>query len=125
MDKDIQKKLGISDKTIAEHTKYINPLSLVVTEEFNSKEEGSYRDRAIQRCIKAKVSFRSEANTLTELVKKVVQVNNPLTDMPMVCKGGGGNSDSMTLIFKDDTGLEISISLAHDAISVTFPEKKK
>lgn len=126
MDKDKQDKLGISDKTLAKHVEYINPLSLAITEEFDAKTAvGNYRDRAIKRCIDAEVSFVSEQNSIMELVKKLITVKNPVTGKPMTCKGAGGSGGSMTMDFSDDTGMKISITFQHESIGVTFPEKKK
>jgi len=126
--KEIQEKLGTLDSIFEEHR--YNALRIALDEEWNrsevAKEEPDYRDRAINRCLEAKVPFTSETNTLTSIASRVLTVTNPLNGNVMEFTSGGGSMSSYTLTFKDSqTGDLVQISLPYDAIRVSPKETEQ
>ena len=119
-------KLGISQDILNEAIDGINPLRLAITKEFRDSngKGGLYQNRAIELCIDKRISFDSETNSLGNLVEKVLDIKHPVTGEKMKFTRGGGNSESFTFRFKGEDGVEIALSLNHDAISVFFPEQK-
>ena len=119
---EIQEKLGIKDSTFNEE--YHNPLRLAISEEFNKRGSTNYRDRAIDRVMKARINFTSEPNSMYNLVEKLVKIVSPETSETLTPKSGGGNNDSLTFTFKDSIGNEYHLTIPNDGLSVKFAEKK-
>jgi len=120
---ELKSKLGVSEKTILNTLEEINPLRVVLTEEFRSDEKGCHRERSIKRCMDAKIDFSSECNTIYDIAKTVIKVINPLTGNEMVYKRGGGSMSQHTMTFVDEeTKDEISVTLQSNSFS--FNPKK-
>ena len=113
---EIKNKLSVSDKAIEENMDF-NALRIVLTEEFRKEGTGmDYRQRALDRCVEAKVEFTSEASSINEIIKRYVKIVNPITGNEMESKGYGGNSDGISIEFRDkETGDKIYLRLGHDA----------
>lgn len=106
---------------------YINPLRLVLSEEFKRKEPTAgnkglnFRQRAINRCIKARVGFHSEQNTCSNLGELVFKVKSPVSGTIKEVRATGGNNNCTHFVVdfgKDD--VKIDITIPHDNISVSF-----
>ena len=123
-------ELGISQKVRDEH--YVNPLSLLISEEFNRKEhrfgpplnEEDYRDRALTRAIKSKVSFHSETNSLSNLAERILTVTCPVCKSEMKPDGFGGSGRATTVSYRCKCEVKISLTFANDAIGVSFPKEE-
>ena len=116
-------KLGVSHKAVDEV--YVNPLRLLINDEFGRNVAGDYRDRVIKRALKSGVSFSSEANTIWDLGKLVLCVVNPKTGNEMEYHGGSGSGDVYTFRFIDKkTKDEISISLPSEGIFFRSGEER-
>ena len=123
--KEIKSKLVVSEKTFDEFN--FNPLRLVLSDEFARnelpEEESDYRERAINRCIDANVPFHSEANTITNMVRRTLKVINPRNGNEMKWFMSGGTDSAMSISYRDEeTGDEVRITLSSDAISVNPKE---
>lgn len=83
----------------------INPLRLAVIDEFEHDRKDKdgkhidYRDAAIDRCVKAKVPFWSEANTAYDLMKRYVRLACPHCDKNMSVVDGGGSSITTSITY--------------------------
>lgn len=121
---EIQSKLGLQDKTFEEADH--NPLRLVLSEEFNNPSTGGdYRKRAIDRCLKAKIGFDSESNTVYDLAKMCLKIVNPVTGNEMKITGGGGSGSMFSITAVDqETGDQISLNIPVNAISVSFKDNE-
>lgn len=97
----------------------INPLALIVNDEFDKPGKGNYRKNAVERTIKTKVQFHSECNTLTELVKKIIKIQCPYCNKEMTHKDSGGNLITTTINFNCICGTTIGITLGEDSIFVS------
>lgn len=102
--REIQEKMGTPDKYFEEVD--INPLKIAIAEEWDKIETmpavSDYRERALDKVIKSRLKFKSEFNTITNLVKRVIKVINPFNGNEMVESFSGGNSEAYTISFKDE-----------------------
>lgn len=120
------KKLEISDEVINDYVNRACPFRLIMSDEWNKKDERDYIERAIERVLKARVPFTSDHNALYKLTDMLIQVINPYTGNVMKMNGGGGNFDFTNINFVDEiTGDKVSISLANDAFFIEPSKTKK
>jgi len=87
--KDIVEKLDVDPQVVNES--HHNPLVLLSSDEFNSPlTTGSYRERAVKRAIKSKVSFSNETNCTMEMAKVLLKATCPYCHKTLKASGGGG-----------------------------------
>jgi hypothetical protein len=99
----------------------VNPLSLAIGHEFATQEVSGqdYRVRAIARTIKAKVPFKSEFNSLPDLLQVILVVKCPYCAGRMRYVSGGGATGIVTSHYRClRCKADISISLPPDGVSV-------
>jgi len=122
--KEIEKALNVKESAFDEHR--FNPLRVVLNEEWDSKfvpGEVDYRERAIKRCLDARVEFVSEFNTLTNLIHKCIKVINPLNGNEMVTISSGGTAAGYTFSYKDEeTGDTVQLTVNEESIRIS-PKK--
>lgn len=111
-------KLGLNPAIIANFEFPV--MTLVLGDEF-SKLQGDYRDNAVKRCVKARVGFQSEVNSVRHLMTKYVSVKCPLCRRKMKSTDGGGNCDNQTVTYRCGCGTSFDIKLTNEAITVGFP----
>ena len=119
MKKDNPLLLTLSPKTLSDEE--VDYTRLVVSDEFNARGSGDYRDRAIARLVKDRVQFYSEGNLTYNLFGKYVKIVCPYCAKNMKPNGGGGNGHSTTLTYKCSCGAESTLSVANEAL--TFKPK--
>lgn len=118
-------KLNLQDSTIEKAIEHVNPLRLVINEEFSNPQTKDYRKASIDRMFKAEVNFESENNTIGELFDKLnIQAICPKTGKVMKFKHTGGSGHSGTFVAKSGH-IEVCLSIPYDVISVSFKSHKK
>jgi hypothetical protein len=118
------KALKLSQSTIDNAFDHVNPLRLVIDEEFNRPGTGNYRKRSIDRVMKAKASFQSEFNTIGELVDKLnltIKCPNSGKTIKFRYTGGSGSEANLEAQGKDVT---VRFSIPCEAIYVHFKDKE-
>ena len=122
--KEIEEALNVKEIAFDEHR--FNPLRVVLNEEWAQQfvpGEEDYRERAIKRCLDARVEFVSEFNTLTNLVRKCVKIVNPLNGNEMELTSSGGTGGDYTFTYRDEkTGDTVHLSVNEESIRIT-PKK--
>lgn len=117
--KEAREKLGIRNSTIEEY--YVDAAQIVGNEEFERHDSTDYRDRTIKRLNKAKVSYKSNANIIHNLMVDYVKVSCPECGKNMKVTGGGGGSDTMsTNYYCEKCGNTVVLTLPHDGFGVRF-----
>lgn len=120
------KDLGLSQKTIDETLDGVNPLRLLLSDEWNKPGAGDYRENAYKRALDLNVPFQTEDNTVFTLVPKIVQIFNPKSGNKMEYSGGSGSGDMYHLRFVDPiTKDEIFLNVSSDAIGFRPEGDKK
>jgi phage FluMu protein Com len=90
--------LGLSRQTQEEI--YIDPATVVESDEFNRRMPGDYRERAINRLVKLGVRFHSTCNNVYNMVKRFVTVKCPYCRRNMKMTSGTGCGETYTLHFQ-------------------------
>ena len=126
--KDAVKKLGISQKVVDELEE--SAATLLASDEFNRREPRrlpgeepgpDYRERAINRAIKAQVPFYSDGNLVYDLVKRYVRILCPYCGVLITGHGGGGTADYMGVDFRCVCGAGAHLCFHDDGISFSPP----
>ena len=99
----------------------INPLEVAIDYEFAIHVKGDYRERAIDRCIYARIDFVSEQNSLSNLAKRCVKVVCPICGVSGQLVTSSASSNSHTLHFNCSCGVEVCLNMPSDGIGIKFP----
>lgn len=114
-------KLGIAQSTL--DCAYINPLRLLISEEFDRPIGGEYRERAVKRAIKSGISFVSEINSIGILVSKLIVVKCPVCGRAMTNNSNGGSMQEVCFTYEcEKCDIKIQLNLNGDSISVDRKE---
>lgn len=116
-------KLGITDRELAEFD-VIDPAQLVVMDEFLSRKPGEYRERAVKRLLKARVSFSAVCSITLELLHKTVKPVCPCCQKTLqLDEVASGDMHRWTVHATCKAcRLKINLSVPVDGIDITFEE---
>lgn len=115
-------KAGIANKKTID-AYYIDVGQLITSDEFNFNRgsDEDYHSRAVKSLINLKADFQSNSNIIYELLKQFVRVKCPHCDILMTQHSGGGNSEINIMHYEcSKHGIQITLSLPPDGISVVF-----
>ena len=121
--------LGIvAEKTLDDM--YVDVGQIVTSDEFDKRtrrgdNEKDYRERAIDRLMRYKLDFQTNANIIYDLVRRTIKMDCPICFKGMTMRGGGGSAQ-MHIIDYDcpEHHVRISLSLPSDGISFTWRKEK-
>lgn len=121
--KNLASKIGVSEHVL--DSIYINPLNILVADEFAKpiSYDPDYRVRAIRRAVKARVDFCSEDNTVGDMLQMFVSVKCPHCGRKTEPRGGGGNNSQWTETYQcKRCGTVVTLSIGNDGIRVAPKE---
>ncbi len=128
--KEAKEKLKMTDDEI--NKMYVNPLEVFKNRAFDRTQVQhiDYRNEAINDTVKSCEAFHSECNTITDLATRLIKIKCPYCGTPdgMKFNHSSGSSEGSTITWRCECGVEISVSMPNDAITVNpkdrTPKKK-